>query len=70
MAQTMKNLWLVNRHWSSWAPGATKMLRIPKLYVSLRDIVEALADKFFNVEGVQLDRVSFLTDNGLHALHK
>ena len=40
------------------------------MYVPSRDIVKVLAERFFNVEEVQLDRVSFLTDNGLHAVRR
>ena len=66
----MKNLQLVNQHWSAWATGAHQDVEDSEMYVPSRDIVKVLAERFFNVEEVQLDRVSFLTDNGLHAVRR
>ena len=47
--QAMKNLRLVNRHWSSWATGATTMLRIMEHHVLFTELVEMLAEIFISL---------------------
>ena len=68
--QAMKNLRLVNRHWSSWATGATTMLRVTEHHVLFTELVEMLAEKFVSLSILYLHEMNTITDDGLHALLK
>ena len=67
MLQTMKNLQLVNRHWSLWAMGAMAMLRITEPRVLSAELVEVMARKFSNLSSLYLYRID---DDGWQALSK
>ena len=61
--KTMKNLRLVNRHWSLWATNATTVLRAPGNGIAVRELVELVAQKFCNLKSLRLDKVPLITDD-------
>ena len=65
---TMKNLRLVNLHWSLWATGATTMLSITGHHIPPVGIVEILAENFGNLTSLHLCKRDLATGNGLRSL--
>ena len=64
IAQTMAQLRLVNRHWSSWATGAIAILRVARNGVPLGQLVETFA----NLRSLKLERMRLITDDELQVL--
>lgn len=54
----MKDLRLVNWHWSLWATRAITMLRPPTCDLSLQEQLERIAKKFINLNTLQLQRIA------------
>ena len=60
--ETMKNVRLVNRHWSQWATSAITRLRSPTGRV-MGELVQVITQKFCNLDSLLLDRMRLVTDD-------
>ena len=68
IADTMKMLRLVNRHWSSWATKAIEMVRPPDVPWGM--LLEVVIEKFVNLRSLKLDRIIMIDDEDLANLCK
>ena len=69
VADMMKDLRLVNRHWCSWATRAIGVLR-PSPNAPLETLVEMVAETFVNVRSLTLDKLLKIDDKDLVTLCK
>ena len=63
VANTMKELQLVNKHWCSWATGAIETLRPPN--VPMRTLLMMVADKFVNLRFLKIGNIKKVADEDL-----
>ena len=68
VANTMKKLRLVNRHWCLWATRAIEILRPPN--VPLRTLLTMVVEKFVNLRSLKLENVKKIGDEDLVNLGK
>ena len=66
----MKNLRLVNLHWSLWATRDIKLLRIAGHCIASMELPETLAEKYINLSTLHPYKMNMISDDGLHALLK
>ena len=68
VTNTMRNLRLVNRHWSSWAKSAIQMLTPSN--VPLCTLLIMVIEKFVNLRSLKLERMEKICDEDLVSLGK
>ena len=68
VANTMKGLRLVNKHWSSWATRAIEMLK--PLNVPLSTLLTKVTEKFVTLRCLKLDNMEKVGDEDLINLGK
>lgn len=66
VANTMKQLQLVNKHWSSWATRSIEILRPAN--VSLRTLLTIMAEKFVNLRSLMSENIMEIGDEELVSL--
>ena len=68
VANTTKELRLVNKHWAWWATSTIEMLKPPN--VPLRTLLAMVADNSVNLRSLKLKRMEEVDDEGLVGLDK